>query len=141
MPTLEDAILLAVEAHRGRVDKLGMPYVLHPLRLMGRMTTATEQMAALLHDVIADSDHTLESLRALSYDDAVIDAINHLTLRDSEAFDEFIERLKRNPAARQVKIADIEDNMDLRRWPEIGERERERLSRYRRAWETLNREP
>lgn len=137
MPTLEDAILLAVDAHRGRVDKLGMPYILHPLRLMGRMSNVTEQMAALLHDVIADSDHTLESLRGLGYDDAVMDAIDHLTLRDAETFDAFIDRIKRNPAARQVKIVDLEDNMDLRRWPEIGERERERLARYRRGWEKL----
>ena len=134
-PTLEDAIILAVEAHRGRRDMLGRPYILHPLRLMSRLSTPAEQMVALLHDVIADSDMTIDDFRARRYDPEVVESLDRLARRDDEEFDAFIERVAQDTVARQVKIADLADNLDLRNWPKIGERER--LERYRRGWETL----
>jgi len=136
-PTLEDAIVLAVEAHRGRRDKLGRPYILHPLRLMATLDAPAEQMAALLHDVVADSDVTVEEFRRRNCPPEVVEAIDRLTLRAGESFDEFIMRISKDPVARRVKIADLADNLDLRNWKDIGEPERERLIRYRRGWETL----
>jgi (p)ppGpp synthase/HD superfamily hydrolase len=136
-PSLEDAIELAVEAHRGRRDKLGRPYILHPLRLMSRLATPAEQMAALLHDVIADSDMTIDDFRSRHYDADVVEALDRLNRRDDQTFDAFIARIAEHPVARKVKIADLADNLDLRNWSEIGEPERERLTRYRSGWETL----
>jgi (p)ppGpp synthase/HD superfamily hydrolase len=136
-PTLEDAIGLALEAHRGRRDKLGRPYILHPLRLMSRLSAPVEQMAALLHDVIADSDLTIDDFRQRGYDTEVVEALDRLNKRDDESFDAFIARIAPNAVARRVKIADLADNLDLTNWAEIGEPERERLTRYRRGWETL----
>jgi (p)ppGpp synthase/HD superfamily hydrolase len=137
MPTLEDAILLAVQAHRGQRDKVGQPYVLHPLRMMSRLQSVEERMAAVLHDVVEDTPHTLDELRALGYPEAVLAAVDCLTRRATESYEEFIARAKVNPIARRVKLADIEDNMDIRRLEEVSEKDRQRLNRYRRAWAVL----
>jgi (p)ppGpp synthase/HD superfamily hydrolase len=137
MPTLEDAILLAVQAHRGQRDKVGQPYVLHPLRMMSRLYGEEERMAAVLHDVVEDTPHTLEELRALGYPETVVAAVDCLTRRANESYEEFVARAKANPVARRVKLADLEDNMDLRRLPQVTEKDRERFNRYLRAWAFL----
>jgi (p)ppGpp synthase/HD superfamily hydrolase len=137
MPTLEDAIALAVEAHRGQRDKAGQSYILHPLRVMMRLRTEPERMAAILHDVVEDTPYTLERLRALGYPEEVLGALDCLTKREGESYEAFIERLRPHPLARRVKLADLEDNMDVRRLPSVGPREAERLTRYRAAWSRL----
>jgi (p)ppGpp synthase/HD superfamily hydrolase len=137
MPTLEDAIALAVEAHRGQRDKAGQSYILHPLRVMMRLRTDPERMAAILHDVVEDTPYTLERLRALGYPEEVLGALDCLTKREGESYEAFIERLRPHPLARRVKLADLEDNMDVRRLPSVGPREAERLTRYRAAWSRL----
>jgi (p)ppGpp synthase/HD superfamily hydrolase len=137
MPTLEDAIALAVEAHRGQRDKAGQSYILHPLRVMMRLQTEAERMAAILHDVVEDTPYTLERLRALGYPDEVLGALDCLTKREGESYEAFIERLRPHALARRVKLADLEDNMDVRRLPAVGPREAERLTRYRAAWSRL----
>ncbi len=137
MPTLEDAIALAVEAHRGQRDKAGQTYILHPLRVMMRLETEAERMAAILHDVVEDTPYTLERLRALGYPEEVLGALDCLTKREGESYEAFIERVRPHPLARRVKLADLEDNMDVRRLPTVGARETERLARYRAAWARL----
>jgi (p)ppGpp synthase/HD superfamily hydrolase len=137
MADIEEAIRIAVEAHRGQKDKAGAPYILHPLRMMFRLQTDAERMAAVLHDVVEDTPWTLDALRARGFADDVIDAVDHLTRRDGESYDEFAERAGRHPVARRVKIADLEDNMDLRRIGEVTEKDIERVNRYLRAWRLL----
>lgn len=137
MPTLEDAIALAVEAHRGQRDKAGQTYILHPLRVMMRLETENERMAAILHDVVEDTPYTLERLRELGYPDEVLGALDCLTKREGESYETFIERVRPHPLARRVKLADLEDNMDVRRLLAVGPRETERLARYRAAWARL----
>lgn len=135
MPTIEDAIIWATEVHRGQVDKAGNPYILHPLRVMLRMTTPAARFVAILHDTIEDSDHTLDDLRALGYDETIIAAVDALTRRADESYEAFIQRIKPNPLARQVKLGDLLDNMDLRRAnPVVTDKDAERLARYQRAW-------
>ena len=136
-PTLEDAIALAVEAHRGQRDKAGQTYILHPLRVMMRLETEAERMAAILHDVVEDTPYTLERLRELGYPEEVLGALDCLTKREGESYEAFIERVRPHPLARRVKLADLEDNMDVRRLPSVGPRETERLARYRAAWARL----
>jgi (p)ppGpp synthase/HD superfamily hydrolase len=135
--TLEDAIALAVETHRGQVEKAGQPYCLHLLRVMFRLESEQERMAGVLHDLVEDTPYTLDDLRSMGYPDAVIEVLDCVTHRDGESYEEFIERIKPNPLARRVKIADLEDNMDLRRLPELSERDVARMNRYRRAWAEL----
>jgi (p)ppGpp synthase/HD superfamily hydrolase len=137
MATLEDAIALAVEAHRGQRDKTGQPYILHVLRVMLRLETADEQMAGVLHDVVEDTPYTLDNLRRLGYPEPVVEAVDCLTRRGDETYEQFVERAIANPIARRVKLADLEDNMDVRRLPEITEKDRERLNRYIRARERV----
>lgn len=133
MPSLEDAIALAALAHKGQQDKAGAPYILHPIRVMLRVRTDEERMAAILHDVVEDSEHTLDSLREMGYPEAVLEAIDGVTRRETESYDEFIERAAANPIARRVKIADLEDNLDLTRIKDPQERDYQRIERYKKA--------
>ena len=141
MATLEGAILLAVQVHQGQKDKAGAPYVLHPLRVMLRMRSDIEMMVAVLHDVVEDTPHTLSDLQQAGYPEQVLEALDCLTRRQNETYEEFIERVKANPLARKVKIADLEDNMDVRRISDLRKKDMERLKRYRRAWSDLAKEP
>lgn len=137
MPTLEDAIALAVAAHQGQRDKAGQPYILHPLRVMLRLSSDAERTAAILHDVVEDTPYTLERLRELGYPEDVLSALDCLTKREGETYERFIERVRPNPLARRVKLADLEDNMDVRRLPTVTAKDAERLARYRAAWNRL----
>ena len=137
MPTLEDAIALAAEAHRGQADKSGQPYILHPIRVMLRCQTEAQRIVAVLHDVVEDTGRTFDDLRGLGYPDEILKALDCLTKREGEPYEAFVERAASDPVARVVKIADIEDNLDLRRLPGIGEKDVERIGRYVRGWQRL----
>ena len=135
--TVEDAVSIAARAHRGQKDKAGATYLLHPLRMMLRMDTEAAMMAAVLHDVVEDTEWTFERLREAGFSEEVLEAIDCLTHREGESYQEFVERVRTNPIARQVKIADLEDNMNVRRINQIGPKELERLEKYHRAWRVL----
>ena len=137
MADLEDAISLAVQAHRGQKDRAGAPYILHPLRMMFRVETDAEKMAAVLHDVVEDTAWTLDGLRAEGFPEDVVAAVDHLTRRESESYEEFVRRAAAHPVARRVKIADLEDNMDVRRTGTVTQKDVDRLTRYHRAWRSL----
>ncbi len=137
MPTLEDAILLATKAHRGCKDKAGATYILHPLRVMLRMKTNDERIVAVLHDVVEDTEHTLQDLRKAGYSEKMLRSLDHLTKREDEEYDQFIKRVKRNPLARRVKIADLKDNMDIRRIKNPKQHDFKRIEKYRRALKEL----
>ena len=135
--TVEDAVSIAAQAHKGQKDKAGAPYLLHPLRMMLRMTSEAAMMAAVLHDVVEDTDWTLERLRGEGFSEEVLEAVDCLTHRDGESYEEFVERVRANAIARQVKVADLEDNMNIRRIGRLGAKDLERLEKYHRAWCTL----
>lgn len=137
VPTLEDAILLATQAHRGQVDKAGRPLILHALRVMLSLDSEVERMVGILHDVIEDAGHSLESLRRLGYSEEVLHALDCLTRREGETYEQFIERVKSDPVARSVKVADLEDNLDVTRLPKLADGDLVRLEKYRRAWVQL----
>ncbi len=137
MSTLERAIHLASEHHAGQVDKAGHPYILHPLRVMLQVKTVDERIVAVLHDTIEDTALTLEDLQREGFPSRVIDAIQCLTKHPGEPYAQFIERVKANPLARQVKQADIRDNMDLSRLPSVSEKDLERMKKYHAALKDL----
>ncbi|MGO9118283.1 MAG: GTP pyrophosphokinase [Desulfomonilaceae bacterium] len=131
---LEGAIALAAKSHKGQRDKSGMPYILHPLRVMLKMSTETEMIVAVLHDVVEDSSLSLHDLATMGVSEEILQAIDCLTWRKDESYDEFIERAQANPLSRKVKIADLEDNMDLKRLDSLTEKDVERLKKYHRVW-------
>jgi (p)ppGpp synthase/HD superfamily hydrolase len=137
MATLDDAILIAAQAHRGQKDKAGAPYILHPLRLMLRVQSDDERMAAVLHDVVEDSSYTLADLQQAGFPASVIKAVECLTRKHEESYEDFIERVRLNPLARRVKLADLQDNLDIRRLPDLQDKDIERLRKYRQAWSRL----
>src|SRR5687767_10406096 len=136
-PGLEDAIRLAVEAHHGQRDKNGQPYILHPLRVMFRLTTETERIVGVLHDLIEDTKYTPDDLRKMGFSEEIIQALDCVTRRKDESYEEFVLRSKANTIARKVKLADLEDNMDIRRMIGVTPKDMERLARYRKAWAAL----
>jgi (p)ppGpp synthase/HD superfamily hydrolase len=137
MPGLEDAIALAVEAHRGQTRPDGSPYILHPLRVMLALHDERDRIAGVLHDVVEDTSITLDDLRRRGYDDEVVEAVDRLTRREGEAYDDFVERASADRRARRVKLADLADNLDVRTLPEVSPREVARIARYHRAWRRL----
>jgi len=132
-PTLEDAIALAAEAHRGQRDKAGAPYILHPLRVMLRLHSEQERIVGVLHDVVEDTGYSLADLRARGYSDSIMDVLDRVTKREGEDYDAFIARAAGDLVAARVKLADLEDNLDLRRLREATPKDVERLDRYVKA--------
>lgn len=134
---LEHAIALACRAHRGQRDKGGAPYILHPLRLLHRMATVEEMIVAVLHDVLEDSPCTADRLREEGFPPPIVAAIEYLTRQDGETYDAFIRRVRDNPLARRVKMADLEDNLNILRLESVGQRDLDRLRQYHRAYRAL----
>ena len=102
-----------------------------------RMDRELEMMAAVLHDVVEDTKTTSKDLSDAGYPREVVDAVHALTKRPGEAYDEAITRVLTNEIATKVKLADLEDNMNILRISEPTQRDLERLGKYRRAWQTL----
>lgn len=137
MPTLEHAIALAAKAHAGQVDKAGQPYILHPLRLMFAVQTEYERMTAVLHDVVEDTAWTLEGLLQEGFPAEVVEAVQVLTKTEGETRIDAARRAAQNPLARAVKLADVADNMDLRRIPDPTEKDLARLQQYQQVKKIL----
>jgi (p)ppGpp synthase/HD superfamily hydrolase len=134
---LEKAIGLAVQAHQGQRDRYQSPYILHALRVMARVQTLPEKIVAVLHDVVEDTPWTFQDLQAQGFPQEILAALDCLTKRPAEPYESLIARAALNPLACRVKVADLEDNMDLRRYAQFGPPEAKRLARYLAAWETL----
>jgi (p)ppGpp synthase/HD superfamily hydrolase len=141
MANLERAIAIAVEAHAEQKDKSGVAYILHPLRVMARVNSDTEKIVAILHDVVEDTDWTFEDLRQEGFSEEVIAALDCVTKREGETYEDFVKRSAVNTTARRVKIADLEDNMDIRRNESLTPKDLERYNKYLRAWRFLNSQP
>ncbi|WP_199918273.1 GTP pyrophosphokinase [Pseudomonas veronii] len=134
----EVALQRALTAYAGKVDKGGKPYILHPLRLMARLSDPIGQCVAVLHDVIEDSDTTADDLRADGFPESVVTAVEALTRRRGESYEAFIERVSVNPLARKVKLLDIEDNLNLLRINKVTDNDLQRVAKYHRAWMLLS---
>jgi guanosine-3',5'-bis(diphosphate) 3'-pyrophosphohydrolase len=130
MSTLERAIEIAAAAHAGQIDKAGHPYILHPLRVMLRVSTEHERMSAVLHDVVEDTPVTFEQLAREGFPQEVLLAIEALTKRPGESRLQAAERAAANPIARVVKLADNAENMDLSRIAAPTEKDFARLREY-----------
>jgi len=133
------AIELAKQHHKGQTDKAGKPYINHPLRVMNQMKSEDEKIVAVLHDIVEDTDISLNDLRNEGFSEEVVSAVECLTKQDGENYDSYIERISFNPLAVKIKLADLEDNKDLTRLPEVTDKDLERLEKYDKALEKLTR--
>jgi (p)ppGpp synthase/HD superfamily hydrolase len=115
MATIEKALQIAAQAHEGQKDKEGLPYTLHPLRVMSRVEGDEAQIVAVLHDVIEDTKVTLDELRRAGFSETVLAAVQCVTHRKDEPYADYVVACKNNPIARQVKLADLHDNCRLDR--------------------------
>lgn len=142
MSTLKRAIQIATEAHKGQFDKAGREYIGHPIRVMEMGKTEDEKIVGVLHDVIEDTDWTFERLEAEGFSQEVINALRCVTkTSENENYDDFIDRVKKNPLAASVKINDLTDNMDIRRLPYLSDKDVKRLKKYLKAYKRLTGEP
>jgi (p)ppGpp synthase/HD superfamily hydrolase len=137
---LERALEIATKAHKGQVDKSGAVYIFHPIRVAELCTTEEEKIVALLHDTIEDTSVTAEYLLEQGFPRTIVDAVLGVTRRDDETYEEFVRRASLNPISKQVKIHDLEDNMDIRRLSEVTEKDLARLNKYLRAYKYLTAE-
>lgn len=135
---LAKAIILALKAHEGQVDKSGMPYAGHIMRVMAVGRMVDEKIVGVLHDVVEDTDWTFDALLNEGFPEHIVEALRCVTkLSDNEPYDEFIERVKTNPLAVAVKINDLTDNMDVRRYKELSDWDVKRLRKYLRVYQEL----
>lgn len=142
MSTLQRAIEIATEAHKGQFDKSGKDYIGHPLRVMEMGRSEEEKIVGVLHDVVEDTDWTFEALEAEGFSQEIIAALKCVTkISENENYDDFIERVKKNPLAVAVKINDLTDNMDIRRLPYLSDKDVKRLKKYLKAYKKLIGEP
>lgn len=142
MNLLQRAVEIAIEAHKGQFDKSGKAYIGHPLRVMEMGKTEEEKIVGVLHDVIEDTDWTFERLAEEGFSDEVIAALKCVTkTSENENYDDFIDRVKKNPLAVAVKINDLTDNMDIRRLPYLSDKDVKRLKKYLKAYKRLTGEP
>lgn len=143
-PQISKALAIAYKAHKGQVDKVGVDYILHPVTVA--LTAAANGYdenvitAALLHDVVEDTDWTLDALRAEGISSEVVDALALLTHDKSTPYMEYVATAKSNPIARAVKMADLLHNSDSSRLPDgiISEEMRHRFDKYAAAFKLLS---
>lgn len=133
MSLIDTALTLALKAHAGQRDKAGAAYIKHPLRVMNQLQDEREQATALLHDVLEDSSLTSDDLRQAGIPDEVIQAVELLTRDFGESYEQYLERVRANPIARAVKLADLNDNLRLERLGIVTNADLDRLNKYLRA--------
>ncbi|MBO5609407.1 MAG: GTP pyrophosphokinase [Eubacterium sp.] len=142
------AMRVAYKAHDGQVDRTGVPYIYHPIHLAEQMDSEDACVVALLHDVVEDSDITLEDLREMGFSEAQLEGVRLMThippsedMTESEKLEDYLDyvrRIKSNALARQVKLADLRHNSDPGRQLEDTEINKKRLEKYKKALEILN---
>ena len=137
------ALRIAFDAHKEQVDKTGLPYIFHPYHLAEQMTNETSVCVALLHDVVEDSDITLENLRQQGIPDEVIATLRILTHDDVVPYMDYIQRIKDsgNQSAITVKLADLRHNSDVTRLDAVDEKMKLRLEKYKEAINVLKTNP
>lgn len=131
------AMRIAFEAHKEQTDKCGVPYVFHPIHLAEQMTDEVTTCAALLHDVVEDTDITFEDLAAAGFPAEVIDALRLLTHDPAVPYMDYVREIKKNPVATAVKLADLRHNSDLTRLDVVDEKAITRTEKYAEAMRIL----
>ena len=127
------ALKLCFEAHKDQVDKSGLPYVFHPFHLAEQMQDENTTIVALLHDVVEDTEYTLDDLRAMGFGDEVMEALSYMTHDPAVPYMEYVARIRENDIARRVKLADLRHNSDITRLDSIDQKALDRVAKYAQA--------
>ena len=138
MANLERALQIAVAAHAGQQDKNGAPYIFHPIRVMMRCTVPNARIVALLHDVVEDTGVTMEQLAAEGFSAEVLATLRLVTHDPAVSYDDYISLILTDRTAIEVKMADLEDNSDIRRLQSVDEKTMQRLNKYLLAYRRLS---
>lgn len=136
-PMTKKAMNLCFCAHKDQVDKSGMPYVFHPFHLAEQMEDENTTIVALLHDVVEDTEVTIADLVEMGFHPQVIEAIRLMTHQKDVPYMEYVAKIKKNPIARQVKLADLRHNSDMSRLDQVDEKVLERVGKYQAAIQLL----
>ncbi len=134
----EKAIMIATKAHEGQKDKAGAPYLLHILRVMMSVERMDEKIVALLHDVVEDSEVSVEELAYERFPKKILKAVELLTKTEKKTYEDYIQEIKNNDLARAVKLADLKDNMNITRLKKVTESDKLRIKKYKAAYNLLN---
>ena len=127
----------AMKKHDGQTDKSGKPYILHPIEVALSLYKESDKIVALLHDVLEDTDATVEDLVSIGLYDCEIDAVKLLTKPHKEDYIHYVRRVAESPIARRVKMADLRHNMDVSRLDVVTERDLARVEQYKKAYRIL----
>lgn len=119
-------------AHKGQIDKGGNDYYLHPYKVAKMCESEKEKTVAYLHDVIEDTSITLDDLRTYGFDDEILNAVDCVTKKPNEGYEEYIQKIKENPLARTVKINDMKHNSQLDRLQVVTQKDIERVLKYQK---------
>ena len=133
---VEAAKALAAQLHEGQTDKAGLPYITHPERVASRLETPEAQVVGWLHDTVEDTDMTVAGIEA-RFGAETAAAVDAISRREGESWEDYLERVKRDPVARRVKISDLIDNSNLSRIPHVTLKDVERQAKYNRALREL----
>lgn len=134
----EKAYEIAKKAHLGQVNKAGEAYIKHPEKVASFVKTDEEKAVAYLHDVIEDTELTLENLYEYDFSKEVIEAVDIITKKRGEDYQSYLNSVKKNKLARAVKLADLRHNSDLTRLTKVTEKDIERKEKYQKAINFLN---
>lgn len=136
-PLTKKALKLCFEAHKDQVDKTDMPYVFHPFHLAEQMDDEISTVCALLHDVVEDTEITLENLEQMGFPKEVLDVLSLLTHDEAVPYMDYVEKISKNPTAKKVKIADLLHNSDVTRLDFMDEKAKIRNQKYKEALRIL----
>ena len=136
-PMTKTALKLCFEAHKDQTDKSGLPYVFHLFHLAEQMPDEKTTVVALLHDVIEDTDYTLDDMKNMGFSDDILSAIALMTHADNVEYMDYVRKIKNNPIAREVKLADLKHNSDLTRLDIVDEKALSRREKYLKAIKLL----
>lgn len=133
------AIAIAATVHEHQKDKGGNAYILHPMRIMMRLRTNDEDLMcmAILHDVVEDSDWTIEKLNAEGFSDRVLAGLSLLTHNSEDDYETYIQKISTNKDAILVKLQDLKDNSDITRLKGLSPKDVDRMVKYQRAFKYL----
>lgn len=139
-PETKRAMRLMFEAHKDAWDKSGLPYVFHPFHVAEQMDDETSTVVALLHDVVEDTHYTLDDLREMGFSAQVCEALDLLTHRKGVPYMDYVRKMKANPVAVKVKLADLAHNSDLSRLEQPSDKDIKRVEKYKAAMKVLREE-
>lgn len=134
---LKKAEAFAEEKHAGQVDKAGTPYIEHPRAVAAMLDSTEEKVVAFLHDVVEDTDTTVDDVRD-EFGDEIADAVDVITHRDGVSYMDYVRSIWKNSLARKVKLADLTHNMDLSRLDYVTEADKRRVEKYKKAYKILS---